>query len=125
MIDNSEDLLSLVATIQEFLVHRKTGKKQIQAVIEFGLIPPLVSLLKNADFDLKREAAWATTNATAGVTLVQIKYLGDQGCIKPLEGLENILIAGKEENSQGNSEDADLYAQMIEDSEGLEKIEIL
>ena len=83
MIDNIEDLLSLVATIQEFLVHRKTGKKQVHIVIEVGLIPPLVSLLQNADFGLKREAAWAITNATAGGTLVQIKYLVDQGCIKP------------------------------------------
>ncbi|KAL5096558.1 hypothetical protein RYX36_000885, partial [Vicia faba] len=114
-------------------------KKQVHIVIEVGLIPPLVSLLQNADFGLKREAAWTTTNATAGGTLVQIKYLVNQGCIKPLrdllgcpdpkivavclEGLKNILIAGKAENSQGNSEDSNLYAQMIEDSEGLEKIE--
>ncbi|KAL5097405.1 hypothetical protein RYX36_001732 [Vicia faba] len=119
MIDNIEDLLSLVATIQEFQVHRKTGQKQVHDVTEVGLIPPLVSLLQNADFGLKREATWAITNATAGGTLVQIKYLVDQ------EGLKNILIAGKAENSQGNSGDANLYAQMIEDSEGLEKIESL
>ncbi|KAL5064310.1 hypothetical protein RYX36_026047 [Vicia faba] len=42
-----------------------------------------------------------------------------------MKGLKNILIVGKAENSQGNSEDANLYAQMIEDSEGLEKIESL
>ncbi|KAL5081009.1 hypothetical protein RYX36_009430, partial [Vicia faba] len=68
------------------------------AVIEVGLIPPLVSLLQNADFDLKREAAWATTNATAGVTLVQIKYLGDQGCIKPLGDL---LVFPDQKNCRG------------------------
>ncbi|KAL5064314.1 hypothetical protein RYX36_026051, partial [Vicia faba] len=56
----------------------KQEKKQVHAVIEVGLIPPLVSLLQNADFGLKREAAWAITNATAGGTLVQIKYLVDQ-----------------------------------------------
>ncbi|XP_058730650.1 importin subunit alpha-2-like [Vicia villosa] len=115
------------------------NKEQIQAVIEVGVIPPLVSLLQHADFDMKKEAAWATTNATAGGTLKQIKYLVDQGCIKPLcdllvcpdarivavclEGLENILVAGEAEKS--NSEDANLYAEMIEDSEGLEKIENL
>ncbi|CAK8563753.1 unnamed protein product [Lathyrus sativus] len=117
------------------------NKEQVQAVIEVGLIPPLVSLLQNADFDIKKEAAWATTNVAAGGIPEQIKYLVDQGCIKPLcdlllcpdpiviavclEGLQNILIAGEVEKSQRDSEDANLYAQMIEDSEGLEKIESL
>lgn len=74
-------------------------------------------------------------------TYVVTRYLVDQGCIKPLcdmlvfpdpiviavclEGLENILIAGEAAKSQGDYEDANLYAQMIEDSEGLEKIESL
>jgi hypothetical protein len=65
----------------------------------------------------------------------------DQGCIKPLcdllvspdsriitvclEGLENILNAGEAEKSLGNSGYFNLYARMIEDSEGLEKIENL
>jgi importin subunit alpha-6/7 len=45
----------------------------MQAVIEAGLIAPLVNLLQNAEFDIKKEAAWALTNATTGGTREQIK----------------------------------------------------
>lgn len=64
-----------------------------------------------------------------------------QGCIKPLcdllvcpdarivtvclEGLENILRVGEAEKSLGATGDVNLYAQMIDDAEGLEKIENL
>ncbi|KAK7363519.1 hypothetical protein VNO77_05663 [Canavalia gladiata] len=114
---------------------------QTQAVIEAGLIVPLVNLLQNAEFDIKQEAAWAISNATSGETHEQIKYLVGQGCIKPLcdllvcpdptivivclEGLENILKVGEAEKSVGNTGDVNLYAQMIDDAEGLEKIENL
>ncbi|KAJ6319021.1 hypothetical protein OIU76_014376 [Salix suchowensis] len=117
------------------------NKEQIQAVIEAGLIGPLVNLLQNAEFDIKKEAAWAVSNATSGGTHEQIKFLVSQGCIKPLcdllvcpdprivtvclEGLENILKVGDAEKSLGNSGEVNLYAQMIEDAEGLEKIENL
>jgi Armadillo/beta-catenin-like repeat len=63
-----------------------------------------------AEFDIKKEAAWALSNATSGGTHDQIKYLVQIGCIKPLcellvcsdvrivtvalEGLENILKVG-------------------------------
>ena len=65
----------------------------------------------------------------------------DQGCIKPLcdllncsdativmvclEGLENILNVGEKEKRRGNTEDDNLYFQMIEDFVGFEKIENL
>lgn len=117
------------------------SKEQIQAVIDAGLIAPLVSLLQNAEFDIKKEAAWAITNATAGGDHEQVKYLADQGCIKPLcdllncsdariimvclEGLENILTVGEEEKRRGNTEDDNLYFQMIDVSEGFDKIENL
>ena len=76
-------------------------------MIESGIIPPLVHLLGVAEFDIKKESAWAISNATSGGTKEQLKYLVDVGCIKPLcelltcsdvrivtvalEGLENIL----------------------------------
>lgn len=47
----------------------------LQAVIEAGLIGPLVNLLQNAEFDIKKEAAWAISNATSGGTPEQIKYV--------------------------------------------------
>ena len=64
-----------------------------------------------------------------------------QGCIKPLcdllvcpdprivtvclEGLENILKVGEAEKTLGNSGDVNYYAQLIDDAEGLDKIENL
>ncbi|RVW39928.1 Importin subunit alpha-1 [Vitis vinifera] len=114
---------------------------KMQAVIEAGVIAPLVHLLQTAEFDIKKEAAWAISNATSGGTHEQIKYLVSQGCIKPLcdllvcpdprivtvclEGLENILKVGEAEKTLGNSGDVNYYAQLIDDAEGLEKIENL
>ncbi|MCH90773.1 importin subunit alpha-1-like [Trifolium medium] len=100
----------------------------MQAVIEAGLIVQLVSLLQNAEFEIKKEAAWAIKNATSRGSDEQIKYLVGQDCIKPLcdllvcpdsdstiisvclEGLVNILNVGKRENSN-------LYASKIRGSE--------
>lgn len=42
-----------------------------------------------------------------------------------LEGLENILKVGEAEKNLGTSGEVNLYAQMIDDAEGLEKIENL
>ncbi|KHG28860.1 Importin subunit alpha-1 [Gossypium arboreum] len=114
---------------------------QIQAVISAGIFAPLVHLLQNAEFEIKKEAAWAISNATSGGTHEQIKFLVSQGCIKPLcdllncpdprivtvclEGLENILKVGVAEKNLGHTREVNLYAQLIDDAEGLEKIENL
>ncbi|KAJ8467167.1 hypothetical protein OPV22_029719 [Ensete ventricosum] len=117
------------------------NKEQIQAVITAGIIAPLVHLLQTAEFDIKKEAAWAISNATSGGTHDQIKYLVNQGCIKPLcdllvcpdprivtvclEGLENILKVGEAEKNLGATGGVNLYAQLIDEAEGVEKIENL
>ncbi|KAM7277413.1 hypothetical protein ACFE04_019279 [Oxalis oulophora] len=114
---------------------------QIQAIIEAGIMTPLIQLLQSGEFEIKKEAAWGISNATSGGTHDQIKFMVSQGCIKPLcdllicpdprivtvclEGLENILKVGEAQKSLGNSGDVNLYAQMIDDAEGLEKIETL
>ena len=46
-----------------------------QAIIDANIIPPLIHLLGNAEFDIKKEAAWAISNATSGGTHAQIKYV--------------------------------------------------
>ncbi|KAJ4822885.1 hypothetical protein Tsubulata_048607, partial [Turnera subulata] len=113
---------------------------QIQAVFEAGIIAPLVQLLQNAEFDIKKEAAWAISNATSGGTHKQIKFLVEQGCIRPLcdllicpdprivsvclEGLENILKVGEADKDLGST-DGNLFAQMIDEADGLEKLEQL
>ncbi|KAL8094498.1 hypothetical protein AgCh_036143 [Apium graveolens] len=76
---------------------------------------PLVQLLGNAGFEIKKEAAWAVSNAIFGGTHEQIKFLVSQGCIKPLcdllncpdprivtvalEGLEKNLKVGEAEKN--------------------------
>ncbi|KAK6941052.1 Armadillo [Dillenia turbinata] len=90
---------------------------------------------------IQKEAAWAISNATSGAMHEQIKWLVSQGCIKPLcdllvcpdprivtvclEGLENILMVGEAEKNLGNTGDVNLYAQLIEEADGLDKIENL
>lgn len=46
-----------------------------QAVIEAGIVGPLVNLIQSAEFDIKKEAAWAISNATSGGTDDQVKYV--------------------------------------------------
>lgn len=45
----------------------------MQAVIQAGIIPPLIQLLQNAEFDIQKEAAWAISNATSGGSHEQIQ----------------------------------------------------
>ncbi|TYJ11803.1 hypothetical protein E1A91_A11G301700v1 [Gossypium mustelinum] len=117
------------------------NKEQIQAVIEANIIAPLVYLLQNVEFDIKKQAICAISNATSGGTHDQIRFLVSQGCIKPLcdllncpdpkvvtvclKGLENILKVGEVDKNMGTTEGANLYAQMIDDAKGREKIENL
>ena len=54
------------------------NKDQIQAIIEAGIIPPLINLLGTAEFDIKKEAAWAISNATSGGSHAQIRFLVEQ-----------------------------------------------
>uniref|UniRef100_M4EPP5 IBB domain-containing protein n=1 Tax=Brassica campestris TaxID=3711 RepID=M4EPP5_BRACM len=117
------------------------NQAQIEAVVGAGLVLPLVHLLQNAEFDIKKEAAWAISNATSGGSHEQIQYLVNQGCIKPLcdllicpdprivtvclEGLENILKISEADKEMGLNGGVNLYAQIIEESDGLDKIENL
>ncbi|KAG0537642.1 hypothetical protein BDA96_03G166200 [Sorghum bicolor] len=116
------------------------NKKQIQVVIDANIIAPLVHLVRTAEFAVSNEAAWAISNALCGGTHDQIKYLVSQGCIDAfcdmlghsntrlltvcLEGLGNILKVGEQEKDSGPSH-VNMYAQMIEDADGLDKIEDL
>lgn len=43
-------------------------------MINANIIPPLLSLLANVEFDVKKEAAWAVSNATTEIDGKQIKY---------------------------------------------------
>uniref|UniRef100_S4RI66 Karyopherin alpha 6 (importin alpha 7) n=1 Tax=Petromyzon marinus TaxID=7757 RepID=S4RI66_PETMA len=94
------------------------SRAQIQAVIDANIFPVLIEILQKAEFRTRKEAAWAITNATSGGTPEQIRFLVEQGCIKPLcdlltvmdakivqvalNGLENILKLGEQEARQDN-----------------------
>jgi importin subunit alpha-6/7 len=112
---------------------------QIQAVIDAGIVPPLISLLNNSDFKTKKEACWAVSNATSGGLNrpEQIRYLVEQGCVRPLcdllqvmdnkiiqvalDALENILKVGEVDRYRSSSGQND-YAYLIEECGGMEKI---
>ncbi|OMJ18709.1 Importin subunit alpha-1 [Smittium culicis] len=112
---------------------------QIQAVIDSNIIPPLLDILQNGDFRSQKEACWAISNATSGGLNQpdQVRYLVQQGCIKPLcdllgcmdnkiiqvalDGLENILKVG-EFDQQANHDDLNQYALIIEEVGGMTKI---
>ena len=76
---------------------------------------------------------------TSGGSPEQIKYLVQQGCIKPLcdlltcndarlvtvalEGIENVLKAGEQEAQQAGSQNP--YTTFVDEAEGLDKLEQL
>jgi len=115
------------------------NKDQIQAVVDNNIIPPLIQLLTNAEFDIRKEAAWAISNATSGGNPMQIRFLVQQGCIRPLcdlltvsdpkivtialEGLENILKVGEEDSKNTGGQNP--MAVFISEADGLNKIEEL
>ncbi|KDD73677.1 hypothetical protein H632_c1936p0 [Helicosporidium sp. ATCC 50920] len=116
-------------------------REQIQAVLDVGIVVPLVQLLLTAEFDIKKEAAWAISNATSGGSNEQIRALVHAGAVKPLcdllstsdvrimtvalEGLENILKVGESERELGGPGAVNPYAQMVDEADGLDKIESL
>lgn len=116
---------------------------QIENVINAMIIPPLIHLLSNGDFKTRKEACWAISNATSGGLQKpeQIRYLVEQGAIKPLcdllacpdnkiiqvalDGLENILKIGeidKESRIETGGERVNHFALFIEEAGGMEKI---
>jgi len=115
------------------------NKDQIHAVIDNNIVPPLIQLLAHAEFDIRKEAAWAISNATSGGNAEQIKFLVQQGCIRPLcdlltvndskivtialEALENILKVGEADAKESGTHNQ--MATLIAEAEGLTKIEDL
>jgi hypothetical protein len=75
------------------------------------IIPALAHMLETEDVDIRKECAWAISNATSGGDDVQIKFLVDAGCVPPfvnlldkpdvrlvsvaLQGIQNIVKCGQ------------------------------
>lgn len=114
------------------------NKVQIQAVIECNIFPILLDIMDSAQYKIRKEAAWAVLNTCAGGTPEHIRYLVNIGVLRPLcdlltvqdprvvlitlEGMECILKAGigKRSINGGN-----LYALLVEEADGVMKIESL
>ena len=113
--------------------------EQVQYVIDAGVFPKIIHMLSYADLKVKREACWALCNATSmhAEQPNQVRYLVQQGCIKPLcdllkcpdikivlvalGGISNILEVGETEALAIES-GYNLYAMKIEECNGLEII---
>lgn len=109
------------------------NQEQIQAVINAGVLSPLLNVLQCGDFKSQKEAAWAVTNYTSGGTAMQLGMLVKMGALKPmcnllnskdwktvvvvLDGLANIL------NAAFKLGEAEKVAIMIEECGGLDSLE--
>jgi hypothetical protein len=99
---NTQQPPTRAAALQGALLNHLYGYDHSTMCFMLTLFP-----LQSAEFDIKKEAAWAISNATSGGTAEQIRYLVDVGAVRPLcdllsvpdvrivtvalEGLENIL----------------------------------
>merc|ERR1712000_402033 len=117
-------------------------KAQIQTVIDAKGVPELVRQLKDGEWEIKKEAAWAISNFASGATREQTRALVSGRVIKPLcdvlsvkdpkillvalEAINHILRNGQADGTSdkfGSGKNA--YADMIEDADGLDRIEEL
>merc|ERR1711904_577112 len=110
------------------------------SVIEANIIPLLVHILATGEFELKKEAAWAISNATTNGTSETIKFLVSCGCIPALcnilktldnriilvalEGIENILRVG-EAQKQLEGSALNTFSVILNECGGLDLIEEL
>ncbi|KAF4663161.1 Importin alpha subunit (Karyopherin alpha subunit) (Serine-rich RNA polymerase I suppressor protein) [Perkinsus chesapeaki] len=117
------------------------NREQIQEIINAGIPSKIVELMATAEFDIKKEAAWALSNATTGGSPEQVDYFVQAGCIKPLcalldvndtrivgvclEALENILRVGLQAMEANPNLTENPYLQLVEEADGLTKIENL
>ncbi|KAF4756694.1 Importin alpha subunit (Karyopherin alpha subunit) (Serine-rich RNA polymerase I suppressor protein) [Perkinsus olseni] len=117
------------------------NREQIQEIINAGIASKIVELMATAEFDIKKEAAWALSNATTGGTPEQVDHFVQAGCIKPLcalldvndtrivgvclEALENILRVGLQAMEANPNLTENPYLQLVEEADGLTKIENL
>ncbi len=122
------------------LLIRLSTAEQIELVLVANLVPTLVHLMKTAEFDIKKEACWALSNATSGGKPQHVQYLVEQGllpalcdlfvCADPkiikvaLEAVDNILRTGKDMAEKMARSD-NPWAAMVEECGGLDKLETL
>ena len=68
------------------------NSRQIQALFDNGVFEVLISMIASAEWDVRKEAAWAISNSTSGEsTPAQIRSLIKLGCVLPLCSLLKVL----------------------------------
>lgn len=108
---------------------------QIKAVIDAGLVPAVIDIMIKGEYKAQKEAVWAITNLTAGGNIEQIVYAVQAGVVKPLcdllvvkdtkivtvilDSLINMFTAASKINQ------LEPLCLMVEECEGLDKIEAL
>jgi importin subunit alpha-1 len=97
--------------------------------------------LDAGEWEVKKEAAWAISNFCSGATAQQVRTLVSKKVIKPLcnmleckeqrmitvclEALRHILKHGQNDGQVSKSGSGNAYADLVEDADGLDKIEQL
>ena len=111
-------------------------------MIDHNVLPLLVRMMAQETFDIKKEAAWAISNATSSGENTQVAYLVQVGCIPPLcalldcgdsrifmvvlEALENILKVGNAQVEMcGSGIDQNPFCDLIEECGGVDALENL
>ncbi|XP_022634751.1 importin subunit alpha-3-like [Vigna radiata var. radiata] len=110
---------------------------QVQAVIDANIIPALVKIVHNAEFEVKKEAACAIYNVTCIGSEDNIRFLAAEGCIEALCELLTcpepkllgiclgclviiLAVGNADKDEKGN-----VFAQRLEECGGLDKVETL
>lgn len=122
---------------------------QVQAVLDAGILPPLLKLLESQDNACREDATWVLYNISSNRDMHQINYLAEQNGIRALcnlltcskeldvvwkgcetvaavalKGLRNILVAGQQE-AASDPNGYNRMAALVADAHGVERIEAL
>lgn len=117
-----------------FLSNITAGNQfQVQAVIDAGLLPRIIENLSKGDFQTQKEAAWAISNLTISGNKDQVSELIKEGAVPPFCDLLtckdtqviNVVLDGINNMLRMAGPYAEQIANIIEECEGLAKIEKL
>uniref|UniRef100_U5EZA0 Importin subunit alpha n=1 Tax=Corethrella appendiculata TaxID=1370023 RepID=U5EZA0_9DIPT len=117
-----------------FLSNITAGNQaQVQAVIDANLLPKIIDNLSKGEFQTQKEAAWAISNLTISGNRQQVAQLIKDGAIPPFCDLLtckdtqviNVILDGINNMLKMAGPDAEAIANMIEECDGVSKIELL
>jgi len=108
-------------------------QQQVQSVIDAGLIPLIIKALAEGEYQTQKEAAWAISNLTVSGVATQVAVAVQCGCIGPFCDLlgindaqiNNVVLDGLQNILKMAGDDLDKICLMIEECQGLDKIEAL